>query len=78
MVPQEQDGRKAKACDSVKSEVETRKNRLNEKREKCDRITEYLCHGKHLNGISKYQRRIVRDQAKNCIWNETSNLSFLK
>lgn len=76
MAPYEAEDPEAEACRAGKSEVETREDRLNEQHEKCDRIIQYLRHGKHLDGLSKNQQRVVRGQAKNYIWDETSKVTF--
>lgn len=70
MVPHEAEGPEAEACRKFK--VETREDFLNEQHEKCDRIIQYLRHGKHLEN----QQRVVRGQAKSYIWDETSKVTF--
>ena len=62
-------------CHTDKFEIKTREDRLKQ-HVKCNRIIQYLHHGKHLEGLNKNQQRVVRGQAKNYIWDETSKLTF--
>ena len=54
------------AGENVKSETDlkTREKRFDQQREKCERILHYLRHGKHVDGLTKNQQRVVRGQAK--------------
>ena len=51
---------------NVKSETDlkTREKRFDLQHEKCERILHYLRHGKHVDGLTKNQQRVVRGQAK--------------
>ena len=51
---------------------DSREKRFREQREKCQRIVHYLSHGKHVDGLTKNQQRVVRGQAKNYVMDETS------
>ena len=76
MAPHETDKSETKVCHMDKFEIKTREDRLNQQHVKCNRIIQYLRHGKHLEGLNKNQQRVVRGQAKNYIWDETSKLTF--
>ena len=54
------------AGENVKPETDlkTREKRFDQQREKCERILHYLRHGKHVDGLTKNQQRVVRSQAK--------------
>ena len=49
----------------IKVEQKTREDRFAQEQEKCELIVHYLRHGKHLDGLTKNQQRVVRVQAKN-------------
>jgi hypothetical protein len=51
--------------------VKTRERRFDQQREKCERILYYLRHGKHMDGLTKNQQRVVRGQAKNYTLDES-------
>ena len=78
MAPQEPEKTEAvaEAGHTDEAEIKSLENRLNQQYEKCDRILQYLRHGKYLDGLSKNQQRVVRGQAKNYIWDETSKETF--
>ena len=61
----------------IKREAKTREERTTQNKEKCERISHYLRHGKHLPGLTKNQQRIVPGQAKNYILDETSNVYLI-
>ena len=61
----------------IKRKAKTREERMAQNKEKCERISHYLRHGKHLPGLTKNQQRIVRGQAKNYILDETSNVYLI-
>ena len=46
------------------TDLKTREKRFDQQREKCERILHYLRHGKHVDGLTKNQQRVVRGQAK--------------
>ena len=48
----------------LETDLKTRDKRFDQQREKCERISHYLRHGKHLDGLTKNQQRVVRGQAK--------------
>ena len=54
----------------------TRKDRFAQQQEKVDRIVHYLRHGKHRDGLTKNEQRVVRGQAKNYNLNETSKVFY--
>ena len=58
----------------VKVLPKTRSERMAQEGEKHERIKHYLRHGKHLCGLTKNQQRIVRRQAKNYFFEETSKI----
>ena len=55
---------------------QSRKERMTEHNEKCERILHYLLHGKHQDGLTKNQQRVVRGQAKKYRVDESSMLCF--
>ena len=57
-------------------EPKTRENRMDQYKEKCERIIHYLRHGKHQDGLTKNQQRVVRGQAKNYVLHRASNCLF--
>ena len=57
-----------------KCNPKTREVRFEQIKEKCDRITQYLREGKHLQGLTNNLQRTVRGQAKHYIWDESSKL----
>ena len=74
MVPEQGPVVEANLTDEVKPK--TRKDRLAQHKEKVERIVHYLRHGKHRDGLTKNQQRVVRGQAKNYIFDETSNVFY--
>jgi hypothetical protein len=40
-------------------EKKSRKDRIAEQKEKCERIVHYLQHGKHPEGLTKNQQRLI-------------------
>ena len=52
--------------------VKTRSERMEQHKKKCERIMQYVRYGKHENGLTKNERRTVRSQAKNYVFDETS------
>ena len=62
MVPEQGPVVEANLTDEVKPK--TRKDRLAQHKEKVERIVHYLRHGKHRDGLTKNQQRVVRGQAK--------------
>ena len=68
MVPQEKFDIKSEPEAKTKS----RKERMAEYNDKCERILHYLKHGKHQDGLTKNQQRVVRGQAKNYSVDESS------
>lgn len=55
----------------AETDVKTRERRFDQQREKCKRILYYLRHGKHMDGLTKNQQRVVRGQAKNYTLDES-------
>lgn len=74
MIPKQEAVVEANLTDEV--EPKTRKDRLAQHKEKVERIVHYLRHGKPRDGLTKNQQRVVRGQAKNYIFDETSNVSY--
>ena len=58
----------------IKVEQKSREDRFAQQQEKCERIVHYLRHGKHVDGLTKNQQRVVRIQAKNYFVDERSKL----
>ena len=58
-------------------EQKSRKDRTAEQKEKCERIVHYLQHGKHPEGLTKNQQRVVRSQAKKYSLDEASKYNFV-
>ena len=56
------------------NETKSREKCFSQQLEKCERIVHYLHHGKHLDGLTKNQQRVVRGQAKNYFLDETSKV----
>ena len=54
------------AGENVKPETDlkTREKRFDQQHEKCERILHYLRHGKHVDGLTKNQQRVVQSQVK--------------
>ena len=46
------------------TDLKTREKCFDQQREKCKRILHYFRHGKHVDGLTKNQQRVVRGQAK--------------
>ena len=65
MAPQQERNSEASAS-------KTRQDRMPQHNEKCERIILYLRCGIHQDGLSKNQQRVVRGQAKNYLFDETS------
>ena len=58
-------------------EKKSTKDRIAEQKEKCERIVHYLQHGKHPEGLTKNQQRVVRGQAKKYSLDEASKYNFV-
>lgn len=58
-------------------EKKSRKDRMAEQMEKCERIVHYLQHGKHPEGLTKNQQRVVCGQAKKYSLNESSKYNLV-
>lgn len=72
MVPQQEPV--AEADSSGEPEPKTREKRMSQHQEKCERILHYLRHGKHFDGLTKNQQRVVRSQAKHYVLDDTSKM----
>ena len=73
--PQQERNSEASAHENVEvSAPKTRQDRMAQHNEKCERIIHYLRSGKHQDGLSKNQQRVVRSQAKNYVFDDTSKL----
>ena len=57
--------------------VNARRARMQQLKEKCDRVIHYLRDGKHVSGLTKNLQRAVRGQAKNYVWDESSKLLII-
>ena len=75
MPPQEAD--KFEANIACENEAKSREKRFSQQLEKSEWIIHYLRHGKHLDGLSKNQQRVVRGQAKNYFIDETSKVYYI-
>ena len=73
MVSQEKRDTKSEPEEKRKS----RKERMAEQNDKCEWILHYLQHGKHQDGLTKNQQRVVRGQAKNYSVDESSKYVFM-
>ena len=60
MVPEQEQEQQEPALE-IKRKAKTREERTAQNKEKCERISHYLHHGKHLPGLTKNQQRIVRE-----------------
>ena len=61
----------------IKVEQKSREDRFAQQQEKCERIVHYLRHGKHLDGVTKNQQRVVRVQAKNYFVDKRSKVNCI-
>ena len=59
-----------------KTGVKSPKKHFDQQRKKCERILHYLCHGKHIDGLTKNQQRVVRGQAKTYTLDESEFIFF--
>ena len=72
MAPQQERNSEASAHENVEvSAPKTRQDRMAQHNEKCERIIHYLRSGKHQDGLSKNQQRVVCSQAKNYVFDDT-------
>ena len=77
MAPQQERNSEASAHENVEvSAPKTRQDRMAQHNEKCERIIHYLRSGKHQDGLSKNQQRVVRSQAKNYVFDDTIKLIY--
>ncbi|XP_064114372.1 uncharacterized protein LOC135220798 isoform X1 [Macrobrachium nipponense] len=54
----------------------TREEKFRLTNKKCERLIKYLSTGSHVRGLTQNQKRIVRSQAKNHIWDKSKKLLY--
>ena len=57
--------------------VNARRARMQQLKEKCDRIIRYLRDGKHVLELTKNLQRAIHGQAKNYVWDESNKLLII-
>ena len=62
---------------TCENETKSREKRFSQQLETCERINYYLRHGKHLDGLTKNQQRVVRGEAKNYFIDEASKVYYI-
>ena len=77
MAPQEETARTTGEPQPVEPDKMTRKDRLAEHNEKCERIVHYLRHGKHQAGLSKNQQRKIVAKLRTMFWMRQVNTKYM-